>query len=154
VLKQRERTISLNGGWFLHLSEEAKLCRLRDPFMVRATISHDLNPPGTTEQYGAVARVAGQIVSGNDYSLHLGADAEFLIKPPHNLVANTQTLTLSDRSLAFASVKRLLLLTGGADLEQQMKHESVSIVQMSRSRDGLAGVKAFKDKVEPSFVGS
>jgi phosphate-selective porin OprO/OprP len=56
-----------------------------------------VNPPGTTEQYGAVARVAGQIVSGNDYSLHLGADAEFLIKPPHNLVANTQTLTLSDR---------------------------------------------------------
>ena len=29
--------------------------------------------------------------------MHLGADAEFLIKPPHNLVANTQTLTLSDR---------------------------------------------------------
>ncbi len=56
-----------------------------------------VNPPGTTEQYGAVARVAGQVVSGNDYSLHLGADAEFLIKPPHNLVANTQTLTLSDR---------------------------------------------------------
>jgi 2-(1,2-epoxy-1,2-dihydrophenyl)acetyl-CoA isomerase len=60
----------------------------------------------------------------------------------------------SGPTLAFASVKRLLLLTGGADLEQQMKHESVSIVQMSRSRDGLAGVKAFKDKVEPSFVGS
>jgi phosphate-selective porin OprO/OprP len=56
-----------------------------------------VNPPGTTEQYGAVARFAGQIVSGNDYSLHLGADAEFLIKPPHDLVANTQTLTLSDR---------------------------------------------------------
>jgi len=35
-----------------------------------------------------------------------------------------------------------------------MKHESVSIVQMSRLREGLAGVKAFKDKVEPSFVGS
>jgi 2-(1,2-epoxy-1,2-dihydrophenyl)acetyl-CoA isomerase len=60
----------------------------------------------------------------------------------------------SGPTLAFASVKRLLLLTGGADLEQQMKHESVSIVQMSRSRDGLAGVKAFKNKVEPSFVGS
>jgi enoyl-CoA hydratase/carnithine racemase len=60
----------------------------------------------------------------------------------------------SGPTLAFASVKRLLLLTGGADLEQQMKHESVSIVQMSRSREGLAGVKAFKDKVEPSFVGS
>jgi 2-(1,2-epoxy-1,2-dihydrophenyl)acetyl-CoA isomerase len=41
-----------------------------------------------------------------------------------------------------------------ADLEQQMKHVSASIVQMSRSSDGLAGVKAFKDKVEPRFVGS
>jgi 2-(1,2-epoxy-1,2-dihydrophenyl)acetyl-CoA isomerase len=55
---------------------------------------------------------------------------------------------------AFASVKRLLLLSDGERLEQQMKHESASIVKMSRSRDGLAGVKAFKDKVEPRFVGS
>jgi phosphate-selective porin OprO/OprP len=55
------------------------------------------DPPGTTEQLGAVARVAGQVISGNDYSFHLGADAEFLIDPPHNLVANTETLTLSDR---------------------------------------------------------
>ena len=35
-----------------------------------------------------------------------------------------------------------------------MKQESALIVQMSRSHDGLAGVKAFKDKVEPSFTGS
>src|SRR5882724_12707976 len=56
-----------------------------------------VNPPGTTEQYGAVARAAGQIVSGKDYSLHLGGDAEFLIQPPHNLIAGSQTLTLSDR---------------------------------------------------------
>lgn len=56
-----------------------------------------VSPPGTTEQYGAVARVAGQIVSGKDYSLHIGGDAEWLIQPPHNLIANTQTLTLSDR---------------------------------------------------------
>jgi phosphate-selective porin OprO/OprP len=56
-----------------------------------------VNPPGTTEQYGAVARVAGQIVSGKDYSLHIGGDAQWLIQPPHNLIANTQTLTLSDR---------------------------------------------------------
>ena len=27
----------------------------------------------------------------------IGADAEWLIQPPHNLIANTQTLTLSDR---------------------------------------------------------
>jgi phosphate-selective porin OprO/OprP len=56
-----------------------------------------VNPSGTTEQYGVVARAAGQIVSGKDYSLHLGGDAEFLIQPPHNLIAGSQTLTLSDR---------------------------------------------------------
>jgi phosphate-selective porin OprO and OprP len=56
-----------------------------------------INPNGTTEQYGAVARVAGQVLSGKDYSLHLGGDAEFLIQPPHNLVTGAQTLTLSDR---------------------------------------------------------
>jgi phosphate-selective porin OprO and OprP len=56
-----------------------------------------INPPGTTEQYGTFARVAGQIVSGTDYSLHIGGDAEWLIQPPHNLIAGTQTLTLSDR---------------------------------------------------------
>jgi 2-(1,2-epoxy-1,2-dihydrophenyl)acetyl-CoA isomerase len=60
----------------------------------------------------------------------------------------------SGPTLAFAGVKRLLFLSDSEDLEQQMKHEAVSIVQISRSRDGLAGVKAFKDKVEPSFVGS
>lgn len=56
-----------------------------------------VNPNGTTEQYGTVARVAGQVVSGKDYSLHIGGDAEWLIQPPHNLIAGTQTLTLSDR---------------------------------------------------------
>jgi phosphate-selective porin OprO and OprP len=56
-----------------------------------------INPPGTTEQYGVAARVAGQIVSGNGYSLHVGGDAQWLIQPPHNLIAGTQTLTLSDR---------------------------------------------------------
>jgi phosphate-selective porin OprO/OprP len=55
------------------------------------------NPPGTTEPYGAIARAAGQIVSGRDYSLHIGGDAEWLIQPPHNLIAGTQTLTFSDR---------------------------------------------------------
>jgi len=56
-----------------------------------------INPPGTTEQLGAVARVAAQLINTRDYSLHLGGNAEWLINPPHNLIANTQTLTLSDR---------------------------------------------------------
>jgi phosphate-selective porin OprO/OprP len=56
-----------------------------------------VNPPGMTEQVGAIARVAGQVVSGNDYSFHLGGDAEWLIRAPRNEIAGTQTLTLSDR---------------------------------------------------------
>ncbi|MFB9263354.1 OprO/OprP family phosphate-selective porin [Bradyrhizobium erythrophlei] len=54
-------------------------------------------PAGTTEQYGAVARIAGNPISGKDYSVHIGADAEWLIQPPRNLVTQAQTLTLSDR---------------------------------------------------------
>jgi phosphate-selective porin OprO and OprP len=54
-------------------------------------------PAGTSEQYGAVARVAGNPISGKDYSAHIGADAQWLIQPPRNLIANTQTVTLSDR---------------------------------------------------------
>ena len=56
-----------------------------------------VNPNGTTEQLGAITRAAGQIVSGRDYSLHLGAEAEFLIRPPHNLVTGARALTLNDR---------------------------------------------------------
>jgi phosphate-selective porin OprO/OprP len=56
-----------------------------------------VNPNGTSEQLGATARVAGQVINGSNYSLHLGADAEFLIQPQHNFVTNAQTLTLSDR---------------------------------------------------------
>lgn len=56
-----------------------------------------VNPNGATEQFGAIARAAGQVVSGQDYSLHIGADAEFLIAPAHNRITAAQTLTLSDR---------------------------------------------------------
>jgi hypothetical protein len=49
-----------------------------------------LNPNGTTEQYGVIARAAGQIVSGKDYSLHIGGNGQWLIQPPHNLIAGTQ----------------------------------------------------------------
>jgi phosphate-selective porin OprO/OprP len=56
-----------------------------------------LNPNGSSEQAGTFARVAGQLISGNDYSLHLGADVEFLTNAPRNQVTGAQTLTLSDR---------------------------------------------------------
>jgi phosphate-selective porin OprO/OprP len=56
-----------------------------------------VSPQGTSEQDGAVVRVAGQVLSGPGYSFHLGADAQFLIQAPHNFVTGAQTLTLSDR---------------------------------------------------------
>ncbi len=56
-----------------------------------------LNPNGTTEQVGAIARAAGQLVSGNDYSFHLGGEGEWLIRAPRNEITGAQTLTLSDR---------------------------------------------------------
>ncbi|EHR04053.1 OprO/OprP family phosphate-selective porin [Bradyrhizobium sp. WSM471] len=55
-------------------------------------------PNGASEQYGAVARVAGQVVSGKDYSLHLGGNAEWLIQPSRNMVTGAQAVTLSERS--------------------------------------------------------
>jgi phosphate-selective porin OprO/OprP len=55
------------------------------------------SPQGTSEQDGAVVRIAGQVLSGPGYSFHLGADAQFLIQAPHNFVTGAQTLTLSDR---------------------------------------------------------
>ena len=51
-----------------------------------------INPNGTTEQFGAVARAAAQVISTNDYTLHIGGDAQWLIRPPHNLVTGAQTL--------------------------------------------------------------
>src|ERR1700758_4915018 len=71
--------------------------RARGPAAGAIHSASSTSPNGETEQSGAVARVAGQVISGSDYSLHLGADAEFLIRPPHNLVDNSFTLTLSDR---------------------------------------------------------
>src|ERR1700722_8128572 len=56
-----------------------------------------VNPNGTSEQAGAVVRAAGQVVGGQNYSLHIGADAEFLLAPAHNQITAAQTLTLSDR---------------------------------------------------------
>jgi hypothetical protein len=56
-----------------------------------------VTPAGSSEQYGGVIRIAGNPISGKNYSVHIGADAEWLVQPPRNLVTQAQTLTLSDR---------------------------------------------------------
>jgi len=51
-----------------------------------------LGSPGFSEQMGAVGRATVQLLQDENYSLHVGGDAQFLITPP-----GTHTLTLSDR---------------------------------------------------------
>jgi phosphate-selective porin OprO/OprP len=51
-----------------------------------------LGSPGFSEQLGAFGRVTYQLLQDKYYSLHIGGDVEFMIKPP-----GTNTLTLSDR---------------------------------------------------------
>jgi phosphate-selective porin OprO/OprP len=56
---------------------------------------------GASEQYGSTARLAFQVLQGQNYSLHLGGDVEVLLSPPvgpaTTAVAGKRTLTLSDR---------------------------------------------------------
>jgi phosphate-selective porin OprO/OprP len=52
---------------------------------------------GTTEQYGGFGRVTYQLLQGEDYSLHVGGDAEAVFKSPTNTATGVGTLTLSDR---------------------------------------------------------
>ena len=51
-----------------------------------------LGTPGFSEQIGGFGRVTYQLLQDKNYSLHIGADAEFLIMP-----TGLKTLTLSDR---------------------------------------------------------
>jgi phosphate-selective porin OprO and OprP len=53
---------------------------------------------GSTEQLGSTARMSYQLLQGNDYSLHIGGDAEFLLKPPVNTTTGVRSMpALSDR---------------------------------------------------------
>jgi phosphate-selective porin OprO/OprP len=53
--------------------------------------------PGTTEQYGSFGRVTYQLLQGEDYSLHVGGDAQAVFKSPTNTTTGIASLTLSDR---------------------------------------------------------
>jgi phosphate-selective porin OprO and OprP len=51
-----------------------------------------LGAPGFSEQIGGIGRLAYQVLQEENYSLHLGADVEFLVRP-----TGLKTLTLADR---------------------------------------------------------
>jgi phosphate-selective porin OprO/OprP len=56
---------------------------------------------GESEQYGSFGRLTFQALQGPGYSVHIGGDAEFLLRPPVGPASPTviasRTLTLSDR---------------------------------------------------------
>ena len=54
---------------------------------------------------------------------------------------------------AFGEVKRLLQSGLTESLEAQMKHESRSIAEMTRTPDGREGIDAFLEKRMPKFTG-
>ena len=60
----------------------------------------------------------------------------------------------SGPTLAYAGTKRLVQSAFDESLETQMEFESQSIAAMSRTRDGLEGVRAFAKKEKPRFTGS
>lgn len=56
-------------------------------------------------------------------------------------------------TLAFGSVKRLLLQSAGDHLESQMEREARCIADAARSADAREGIAAFLEKRTPRFVG-
>lgn len=55
---------------------------------------------------------------------------------------------------AYGGVRRMLLATFGNDLTTQLALEHGHMVAAGASRDGRAGVAAFKAKTRPTFIGS
>lgn len=54
---------------------------------------------------------------------------------------------------AFGGVKKLMLMSLSDSLESQMERETRQIAELSRSDDGLEGVRAFVEKRKAKFVG-
>lgn len=57
-------------------------------------------------------------------------------------------------TLAHRNIKKLVQMSLNDSLESQMERETRSIVELSRTADGLEGVKAFTEKRKPDFRGA
>jgi 2-(1,2-epoxy-1,2-dihydrophenyl)acetyl-CoA isomerase len=60
----------------------------------------------------------------------------------------------SGPTLAFGAVKKLLLASQHAQLEDQLDAETSAIVSMTGTSDGREGIAAFQEKRKPSFKGA
>jgi phosphate-selective porin OprO and OprP len=86
-------------------------------------------PAATTEQAGGFARAVLQYTAAKDVTFHIGGSGEFLFSPPHNIIANTYTLTLSDRPEL--RIDPTTILTTGT--LANVKHASVYSVEAATS---------------------
>ena len=79
------------------------------------------------------------------------------VVPDHDLMAEAEKLAralASGPTLAFGAVKKLLLASQNAQLEDQLDAETSAITSMTRTSDGREGVAAFCEKRKPSFKGA
>ena len=79
------------------------------------------------------------------------------VVPDDDLMAEAEKLTralANGPTLAFGAVKRLLLASQNARLEDQLDAETNAIVSMTRTSDGREGVAAFREKRGPNFKGA
>jgi len=79
------------------------------------------------------------------------------VVPDDDLMAEAEKLALAlanGPTLAFGAVKKLLLASQNAQLEDQLDAETNAIVSMTRTSDGREGVAAFRDKRKPNFKGA
>jgi 2-(1,2-epoxy-1,2-dihydrophenyl)acetyl-CoA isomerase len=79
------------------------------------------------------------------------------VVPDDDLMAEAEKLArdlASGPTLAFGAVKKLLLSSQNAQLEDQLDAETSAIVSMTRTLDGREGVAAFREKRKPDFKGA
>ena len=78
------------------------------------------------------------------------------VAPQAELAAEAEKLArqlASGPTQAYAGVKKLMLLSANDTLESQMERETRQIAALSRTPDGLEGVRAFVEKRKAGFVG-